>query len=258
MHSGLVPVGQKSLQRMNASIDESNLFSRSYRKKLKTVFKTCCAELLRSRHFSKPLHGQLFTNMQSAQEVDKRLSFRWLSSPALKSETEGFVVAIQDQVIATNYYKHKIMKIAGTDGRCRMCKSAQESIHHLLSSCQALAGSLYVDRHNNVGKYVHWCICKDSGIDVPSQWYVHMPTPVRENSQFKILWDLAIQTDKTIPANRPDIVVLNKSRQTVQIIDVSIPHDNNITKNIKRKFRNIEISDLKLNVCGMSRPWSYL
>eukprot|EP00118_Oscarella_pearsei_P021848 m.248414 g.248414 ORF g.248414 m.248414 type:complete len:141 (+) comp40289_c0_seq5:1469-1891(+) len=93
---------------------------------------------------------------------------------------------------------------------------------------------------------------------VPSQWYVHMPTPVRENSQFKILWDLAIQTDKTIPANRPDIVVLNKSRQTVQIIDVSIPHDNNITKNIKRKFRNIEISDLKLNVCGMSRPWSYL
>ena len=58
---------------------------------------------------------------------------------------------------------------------------------------------------------VHWRLCKSYGLESGDIWYKHEPKPVIENEQTKILWDFSIQTDHPIEANRPDIVVLEKT-----------------------------------------------
>ena len=65
--------------------------------------------------------------------------------------------------------------------------------------------------HDKVAQVVHWRLCKSYGLDSGDVWYKHEPKPVIENEQTKILWDFSIQTDHPIEANRPDIVVLEKT-----------------------------------------------
>ena len=40
-----------------------------------------------------------------------------------------------------------------------------------------------------------------------------------------ILWDMSVQTDKEIKANRPDMVVKCKEKRTCLLIDMSIPNE---------------------------------
>ena len=42
---------------------------------------------------------------------------QWLNSGGLKSETEGFIIAAQDQAIKANYYRTNILN-DGTDPMC--------------------------------------------------------------------------------------------------------------------------------------------
>ena len=43
-----------------------------------------------------------------------------------------------------------------------------------------------------------------------------------------ILCDLLTRTDRTLPANRADIVIKHKQNKTCQLIDMSVPSDSNI------------------------------
>ena len=47
----------------------------------------------------------------------------------LKKETEGFLMAAQDEALRTNAIKVKIDKQEG-DVRCRMCKDREETVAH--------------------------------------------------------------------------------------------------------------------------------
>ena len=47
-------------------------------------------------------------------------------------------------------------------------------------------------------------------VEISGTLYEHSPEPVVENTNVKILWDFTIQTDKKMPNNRPDIVIVEK------------------------------------------------
>ena len=69
--------------------------------------------------------------------------------------------------------------------------------------------------------------CKGYGIAVKGSWYDHETPPVIENERVKILWDFSVQTDRTIKANRPDIIIHEKETNKCYLIDVSVPSDRN-------------------------------
>ena len=46
-----------------------------------------------------------------------------------------------------------------------------------------------------------------------------------ENNAVTILWDMPVQTDKEIKANRPDIVMKDKEKRTYLLNDMSIPNE---------------------------------
>ena len=59
-----------------------------------------------------------------------------------------------------------------------------------------------------------------------------------------ILWDFPIRTDRTIQANRPDIIIKHKQNKTCQLIDMSVPSDSNISaKEFEKlsKYKDMEI-----------------
>ena len=152
-------------------------------------------------------------------------------------------MAAQDQSLKTKNYQSKVMKTTD-DPNCRICGKYQETIDHLVSGCPLLALKEYLIRHNKVAKYIHWKLCKNYGIQVPEKWYDYEPAPVVENDQITILWDFSIRTDRTILANRPDIVVKNKSDKTTMLLDVAIPSDKNVATKIFEKiskYKDLEI-----------------
>jgi hypothetical protein len=154
-----------------------------------------------------------------------------LKNGNLFSETEGFVLAIQDQVIVTRNYSKFIMKQQNVVDACRLCGQNGETLRHILSGCQNLAGTEYLYRHDQVGKIIHQKIAQNFKlIDNETPYYRYQPLPVLENNAAKLYWDRPILTDRTIPANRPDIVLIDRSKCVTYIIDVTIPHDENLEK----------------------------
>ena len=55
--------------------------------------------------------------------------------------------------------------------------------------------------------------------------YKHQPEQITEAKGATILRDFAIQTDRKIQTNRPDIAVKDYKRKTCFLIDMSLPID---------------------------------
>ena len=125
-----------------------------------------------------------------------------------------------------------------TEDTCRVCNAEKETIHHI-SGCTALAPTKYLQRHDKVCKYVHELLLREHGFNqkrIP--WYKHLPKPVEENENVKILWNFAIQTDHQINNNEPDIVIVDKTKKEALLIDIAIPADNNVSRKRLEKIRN--------------------
>lgn len=197
---------------------------------------------LKQKWEDKAMHGQ-YPKRVNEKDVDHQMTNQWLKSGGLKSETEGFIIAAQDQAIKTNYYRSNILN-DGTDPMCRICGQFQETIDHIVAGCPELAKTEYLHRHDKAASYLHWNICKELNINVEEKWYEHEPQTVTERDNITILWDMPIQTDREIKANRPDIVIKDKQEKSCLLIDMSIPTEKNTSVKVTEKlskYKDLEI-----------------
>lgn len=186
------------------------------------------------RWSEKALHGR-HANDLSQPHIDAAASNAWLSRADIFAETEGFMLAIQDQVIATRNYLKYIVKANVEDDLCRRCMKAPETIQHITGACQELAGLEYTHRHNTVAKIVHQQLAHMHGLvrDVIPH-YRYTPSPVLGSDDCTLYWDRSILTDKTIPHNRPDIV-LKRGKETY-LIDIGVPNTHNLQSYYREKI----------------------
>jgi len=70
------------------------------------------------------------------------------------------------------------------------------------------------------------------------RWYEHVPKSVETNQGGKviILWIQQVQTDRTIPNNKPDIIIRDNKKGTYMLIDAAISGDRNVIKNEANKI----------------------
>jgi hypothetical protein len=184
----------------------------------------------------KTIHGR-FPNDIRQPNVDKQASLKWLHDGMLFPETEGFLIAIQDQVIATKNYKKYIMKDGTTDDKCRKCGVTNETIQHVVSGCQTLAPTEYKRRHDLVANIVHQEIAlKTSLLSSRTPYYKYSPTSVLENREYKIYWDRSILSDRTVVHNRPDITMVDKVNKSVILIDIAVPESRNLQSTYNGKI----------------------
>ena len=63
------------------------------------------------------------------------------------------------------------------------------------------------------------------------------------------MWDMPVNTDRTITANRPDIIAKDSVNSTCKLIDMTVPTDrNSALKEIEKKSK---YKDLELGIQRM-------
>ena len=71
--------------------------------------------------------------------------------------------------------------------------------------------------------------------------YEHVPKSVETGQGGKVttLWNQQVQTDRTIPNNKPDIIIPDNEKGTCILIDVAISGDRNVIKKARREDSKI-------------------
>ncbi|CAH2014131.1 unnamed protein product [Acanthoscelides obtectus] len=160
---------------------------------------------------NKALHGKYRTLLES-DKIDTFASTAYLRSGNLFAETEVFISAIQDQVIATKVIKEHN---AGTTRQYHMsCVrwKRNEYLDHIIAGCSMLAPKSYLDRHKRVGKIIHQSLReKYMGLTEIVPYYLYEPPAVCEDEQTRLYWNRKIITDRPISNNIPDIVLTLKN-----------------------------------------------
>jgi len=84
---------------------------------------------------------------------------------------------------------------------------------------------------------------KETGVQLDKKpWYERVPKSVEtsQGGKVTILWNQQVQTDRTIPNNKPDIMIRDNEKGTCMLIDVAISGDRNVIKTeAERRFQNI-------------------
>lgn len=177
----------------------------------------------------KVLHGR-YPNELDQLHVDKEASYAWLTRSGLHPETEGFIIAIQDQVIGTRNYRKYILKDPAVhDDSCRRCHEMPETVQHVIAACKTLAQTDYKHRHDQVASIIHQKLARQCGLTKETvPYYKYSPTVILENDGFRMYWDRTIITDKTVHHNRPDITLIHKRNKVTYLIDIAVPNTHNL------------------------------
>ena len=179
-------------------------------------------------------------------DVGQDKTHRRLKAAGLKAETEGFIITAQDESLPTCWYQHNILKKLDVDPKCRLCGHFDETIDHLVTGCPELAKTEYIHCHYKLASHVHRKICKEFGTEVKERWYGHEHITVTRKDSITILWDMSIHTDRTITANRPDIVLKNKKEKTCLLTDMTKPLDINTSVNTMEKLNKYKDLEIKV------------
>jgi len=115
-----------------------------------------------------------------------------------------------------------------------------------------MAKEQYIKRHDRVCAQLHFNIYKEKGVQLDKNpWYEHVPKSVETNQGHKvtILWNQQVQTDRTIPNSKPDIIIRDNEKGTCMLIDVAISGDRNVIKKEAEKI--LKYKDLAIELQRM-------
>ena len=99
---------------------------------------------------------------------------------------------------------------------------------------------------------IHFNICKEIGVQLDKKhWYEHVQKSVVTNQGGKltVLWNKQVPTDRTIPNNKPNIIIRDNENGTCMLIDVAISGDRNVIKKEDEKI--LKYKDLTIEIQGM-------
>ena len=96
-------------------------------------------KLVKPHHYSKKEKSASKRNkfMSSFRVRDKK-TWEWLKKGRRKKETEGTIIAAQDQALRTNSIKRIIDK-QNVSAKCIICGEGDKTVRHIVSECKKLA-----------------------------------------------------------------------------------------------------------------------
>ncbi len=173
----------------------------------------------------KTIHG-VHRRQVGEKGFNKKLSWSWIRTFPGKSETEALIFAAQDGVLLTRRYCSRILG-QNVKLECRKCRGGEESIGHILAKCPIYQWTLFKERHDKIVYLIARNICSFAKAELPPslQWGKAEYTGNgsfgdRQNVYVEV--DMLQLTIDPIKHRRPDIVVHNRSTNTVTIMDVAV------------------------------------
>jgi len=126
-------------------------------------------------------------------------------------------------------------------------------VEHVTSVCPICAREHFIKRHDRVCAQLYCKICKEIGVILNNRHrHVHVlkSDETSHEGKIAILWNQQVQTDRTIPSNKPDIIHDNK-QEMCMFIDVANPGDRNVIKKEAEKI--LKYKDL---IIGIQHLWN--
>jgi hypothetical protein len=92
---------------------------------------------------------------------------------------------------------------------------------------------------------------RKQGYNWTKHWYEHAPKSVEtdQGGDVTIMWNQQVQTDRTIPNNKPDIIIRDNENRTFMLIDVVISGERNVIKKEAEKI--LQYKDLTIEIQSM-------
>jgi len=89
--------------------------------------------------------------------------------------------------------------------------------------------------------YIHWTVCRLVGLQVTDRYCGLIPDRVINVNGTTGIWDVPVITDRTVPANRPDAVLRDKTEKTCLLIDIALPDDSNVNTKVIEELSNYKV-----------------
>ena len=157
---------------------------------------------LKQQLAAKVVHGEYFKTVTN-RPADKRLSAIWLTRGALQSKTEAFIVAMQDGVTKLLAYKQRILK-EDVNPTCRICGNRDETLGHVLTSCENSLYHLISQRHDAVVRVMATAVIAKLGLPKVAR-ATKVKGMVMEGPGVKVVVDSRMVTDKELLHCKPDL-----------------------------------------------------
>jgi hypothetical protein len=109
-------------------------------------------------------------------------------------------------------------------------------------------------RYDRVCAHLRFNVCEETGIQLDKKhWSDHVPESVETSQEGKvtILWNQQVQTNRSIPNNKPDIIIRDNEKGTCMLIDVAISGDRNVIKKEAEKI--LKYKDITIEI---QRMWN--
>ena len=131
---------------------------------------------------------------------------------------------------------------------CPHCRSKLKTVDHLATQCDRMLYHDYTVRHNEVVRCIHLGLCKKYGVKASSRMRDHSVQEVIANENVEIRVDTRIRTSlKNIP-DRPDIMVHDKKRREIILIEVGITGQDRLQTVETEKKRKYDVLANKLGM----------
>ena len=183
---------------------------------------------------NKTRHEKLY-RAKSNEMVDLEKSSLWMTHGNISAKDEAHLCYLQDRNL-----------FGGAPGICPHCKERPKSVDHLASQCNRMLGHDYTRRHNEVVKCIHLFLCNKYGIKRSKRLRTHSVQEINANADVEIRVDTTVATSIKQSANRPDIVVHDKKRKEIILIEVGITSQDQlqIVENEKKRKYDILANEM--------------
>ena len=158
----------------------------------------------------KQLHEKLYRPKENPL-VDIKGCSMWLSHGNIKPRDEASICNLQDR----NFF-------LGAISKCNHCNQALKTVDHLASKCDRMLAHDYTRRHNEVVRCIHLLLCNKYNIKSSKKMRTHSVQEIVSNEYVEIKVDTTVKTDIKVQNNRPDIIVHDKKRHEITLIEVGI------------------------------------
>ena len=167
--------------------------------------------------------------------VDMVQSSVWITHGNVSAKDEAHLCYLQDRNL-----------FGGAPGICPHCKERPKTVDHLATQCNRMLGHDYTRRHNEVVKCIHLFLCNKYGIKKSKRLRTHSVQEISANADVEIRVDTTVATSTKQSANRPDIVIHDKKRREIILIEVGITSQDQlqIVENEKRRKYDVLANEM--------------
>lgn len=102
------------------------------------------------------------------------------------------------------------------------CGSHWKTVDHLATKCNRMLGFDYMKRYSKVVRCFHLLLCIEYGFKKTKKIRGHSVTEIIENEKTEIKVDTRISTNIKLSYNKSDILVFDKKKEEIIIVEVGI------------------------------------